>query len=939
VARAGLTPRRASVSAITEHVTPGSPVASERAPQGDLQLGLDYPLPRTLSIGKGTALFVCGWCFSPRSRISSLAFVIDGEVQPLMAHGMPRQDVFRALHSGLDPFEAAGMASDPGSPEDPLLRSFRSGFWGIARIWPREHDRDRELLLRAKLDDGSEGVAELARIPTVSRLGDPLEVGEPEPSAGPFVAICMATYEPQMDLFRPQVDSIRSQTHSNWICVISDDCSSPERVAAMEEALNGDTRFVISRSPRRLHFYRNFERALSLAPSSAAYVAMADQDDFWHADKLETLLGEIGDTRLAYSDARIVSPDDELIAETYWSERRNNHSNLSSLLMANSVTGAASLFPRSLLDDALPFPPRQFAHFHDHWVALTARALGDIAFVDRPLYDYVQHGGAVLGHAKANWMPDLGDRLRGWLKKDPRDRVRQWRLHYFVDCCRLMQFTTILNMRCGERMSAATRRSLNRFPQAERSPIAHLNLARRAARELVGKPETLGAELALFFAFAWRRLVVAATLGLERPRRRMRIDARPPMTLVQTPGARKSNNAAVGTVAAKIAPLELAIREDAPQRINLLIPTIDLEHFFGGYIGKLNLARRLAERGARVRIVTVDPVDTLPSSWPRRLEAYSGLAGLFHRVEVEFGRESQGIEVSRSDRFIATTWWTAHIVDDAVRSLDGGRFLYLIQEYEPFTFPMGTYAALANDSYRFPHFGLFSSELLRDYFRRKAIGVYADGAAAGDEDSAAFESAITAIDPPERSELAGRRTRKLLFYARPEAHAARNMFELGVLALDRAVASGAFQRGWELYGIGTVDAGRRVELEAGGHIDLLPRQAQGDYARVLREHDVGLALMYTPHPSLVPIEMASAGMLTITNSFENKTAEAMAAISSNLITVEPSLDGLAAGLQEAANGVGDFERRASGSEVRWSRDWDQSFNDELMARVASFLDA
>ena len=30
--------------------------------------------------------------------------------------------------------------------------------------------------------------------------------------------------------------------------------------------------------------------------------------------------------------------------------------------------------------------------------------------------------------------------------------------------------------------------------------------------------------------------------------------------------------------------------------------------------------------------------------------------------------------------------------------------------------------------------------------------------------------------------------------------------------------------------------------------------------------------MYTPHPSLVPIEMASAGMLTVTNSFENKTA-------------------------------------------------------------------
>jgi glycosyltransferase involved in cell wall biosynthesis len=927
------------MSAVTEHLTLATPVSRTGGGEGDLQLGLDYPLPRTLAVGRGTALFLCGWCFSTRNQIRSLEFVVDGEVQRPMAHGTPRQDIFRAHHPGLDPFSTADLVCDPKSPEDPFFRSFRSGFWGIARIRPREDDRDCELLLRAELDDGSEAVAHLARIPTVAMVVDPLEVSEPEPSAGPCVAICMATYDPPIDLFLRQVESIRAQTHRNWICVISDDCSSPERLAAMKEAVAGDPRFLISPSRRRLHFYHNFERALSLAPKAAEYVAMADQDDYWHADKLETLLRRLGDAELVYSDARIVSPNGDLISNTYWSERRNNHSNLSSLLMANSVTGAASLFPRGLLDYALPFPPRQFAHFHDHWVALTARSLSDIAFVDRPLYDYVQHGGAVLGHAKANWMPELGARLRSWPKKGPRERVREWRLHYFVDCCRLMQFTTILNMRCGDRMSAAGRRSLNRFPRAERSPIAHLNLARRAARELVGKPETLGAELALFFAFAWRRLLVASTRGLERPRRRLRIDARPPMTLVQTPGRRKSNNAAVGAVAAKIAPLELAVREDAPERVNLLIPTIDLEHFFGGYIGKLNLARRLAERGARVRIVTVDPVGALPSSWARKLESYSGLAGLFDQVEVEFGRESQGIEVSRSDRFIATTWWTAHVAYSALRSLGGGSFLYLIQEYEPFTFPMGTYSALASESYRFPHFGLFSSELLRDYFRRQGIGVFADGAAAGDRASAAFENAITAIPAPKAGELARRNTRRALVYARPEPHAARNMFELGVLALDRAVANGAFGAGWELNGIGTLDTGRRVELEAGGALNLLPRQDQGSYARLLREHDVGLALMHTPHPSLVPIEMASAGMLTVTNSFENKTAEAMADISSNLITVEPSFDDLAAGLRAAAGRVEEFERRARGSEVRWSRDWNVSFNDELMAQVDAFLEA
>ena len=68
-----------------------------------------------------------------------------------------------------------------------------------------------------------------------------------------------------------------------------------------------------------------------------------------------------------------------------------------------------------------------------------------------------------------------------------------------------------------------------------------------------------------------------------------------------------------GPIAEKIAPLRWAVSDDAPTRINLLIPTIDLTHFFGGYIAKFNLARRLAERGSRVRIVTVDPVGPLPA--------------------------------------------------------------------------------------------------------------------------------------------------------------------------------------------------------------------------------------------------------------------------------------------------------------------------------------
>ena len=895
---------------------------------------LDAPLPRELVVGAGTAVFVCGSCFAPDATVRSLRLVVDGERQAVMAHGMPRLDLFATLHPGLDPFDTAGLDADPRSSDDPHLHGYRSGFWGLAVIGPRDHDGVCELRLEAELEAGPVVDAPLASIPLRRELAPPAPVASTGAAHQPLVAICMATHNPPLDLLRRQLASIRGQTHERWVCLISDDNSAPEHLAALTAAVADDPRFVVAPSSRQLGFYGNFERALAMAPADADYVALADQDDEWHPDKLTTLVQAIGEAQLVYSDARIVARDGQVISDTYWNERDNNHSDLLSLLVANAVTGAASLLRRDLLDAALPFPPAQFAHYHDHWIGLVALSLGDIAFVERALYDYVQHGRASLGHAAANRMIPLRERVHS-LRRDPRERVRMWRLHYFVDVCRLMQFATVLRLRCGPRMTPAKRRTLDRFLHTDDSLRSLARLGLRGARELTGRPQTLGAEWMLFHAFAWRRLLAATTR--ERPVRRWRIDALPPPNLAPKPGRVEVEGAAARTIIEKIAPLALAVSDDAPERVNLLIPTVDLEHFFGGYIAKFNLARRLAQRGARVRIVTVDPVGALPPSWTTMIESYSGLEGLFDHVEIAFGRESTGLEVSRRDRFIATTWWTAHLAHAALAALEGERFLYLIQEYEPFTFPMGSFAALAAESYGFPHDALFSTELLRDYFRRHAIGVYANGRREGNAASASFQNAITAIDPPLPGELQGRTTRSLLFYARPEAHAARNMFELGVVALSRAIESGCFQDGWQLHGIGTLRSGRRLALGGDAVLELLPRAAQDDYARQLRRHDVGLALMYTPHPSLVPIEMASAGMLTVTNSFENKTPEAMSAISSNLITGEPTLDGIVAGLREAEAGVVDHERRRLGATVRWSHDWDRSFDDELLARVAAWL--
>ena len=95
--------------------------------------------------------------------------------------------------------------------------------------------------------------------------------------------------------------------------------------------------------------------------------------------------------------------------------------------------------------------------------------------------------------------------------------------------------------------------------------------------------------------------------------------------------------------------------------------------------------------------------------------------------------------------------------------------------------------------------------------------------------------------------------------------------------------------------------------------------------------------MYTPHPSLPPIEMAAAGMPTVTNTFENKDAAALAAISANLIAAEPTVEGVAAALEQAEARCERLDQRAAGSHVDWPSSWKDSLSDDVMAGVERLL--
>lgn len=149
-----------------------------------------------------------------------------------------------------------------------------------------------------------------------------------------------------------------------------------------------------------------------LLASNAPYIAMADQDDVWHVDKLERSMKLMHQLEarygcsmplLTHSDLDLVDQWGAKLGVTYL-QRQHLDPRLcapAELALTNVVTGATVLMNRALLNKALPIP--QAAVMHDWWLALVASVFGIIAMLDHPTVNYRQHGGNLLGATGLGW--------------------------------------------------------------------------------------------------------------------------------------------------------------------------------------------------------------------------------------------------------------------------------------------------------------------------------------------------------------------------------------------------------------------------------------------------------------------------------------------------------------------------------------------------------
>lgn len=378
----------------------------------------------------------------------------------------------------------------------------------------------------------------------------------------------------------------------------------------------------------------------------------------------------------------------------------------------------------------------------------------------------------------------------------------------------------------------------------------------------------------------------------------------------------------------------------APVRVNVLLPQLDPLIMFGGYIACLQFIRKIHEAGFRVRILLVESDRFDREAVNAKLASNPPLQQAVAAAEVEdITRGTHKLVISPSDAFVGYSFWTcikAHFLAEAI----GKKFIFFLQEYEPIFHSHDCCHAIGSYVYRLPHRAIFNTKLLADYFQSKRLGVfgrYQDEEL--DRNHVSFQHALTPTSPPSLKELAGRKTRKLLFYARPEGHARRNLFEVGILGLKMAISKGLFDGNWEFCGVGTLGPEYNVDLGNGRTMHLSGTLPQSDYGVALREFDIGLSLMLAPHPSILPFEMASAGQVVVTNAYESRTKDVLMSISSNIEPCEADPFSIAAALSTALARVDDYEGRIRGASFDWVRDWDAAFNDKVMGRISEMLRA
>ena len=303
------------------------------------------------------------------------------------------------------------------------------------------------------------------------------------------------------------------------------------------------------------------------------------------------------------------------------------------------------------------------------------------------------------------------------------------------------------------------------------------------------------------------------------------------------------------------------ITNEKVKRLNLDTDSIEQNSLLGGVATALIVASCFAQKnGYELRIITRNaPVN------PANYENILKMSGITPPCRVsyysDYDRDSNydkdyRLDITEDDIFFATSWWSAVAIQ---RTSLRKRFFYIVQEVETFFYNHGGEHFLCNQIMQNENIDfIINSHYLYEYFQGHESFMIRQGVF--------FEPAFP-LSIYKAKSFTKKDKYRLFFYARPNNP--RNMFNYGIQMLDAAIAHGIIDtRVWEICCAGQPVG--RIKFSNGYIAKDMGQMTWQAYAEFLQDVDLALCLMYTPHPSYPPYDVACSGGIVITNVFMNK---------------------------------------------------------------------
>lgn len=297
----------------------------------------------------------------------------------------------------------------------------------------------------------------------------------------------------------------------------------------------------------------------------------------------------------------------------------------------------------------------------------------------------------------------------------------------------------------------------------------------------------------------------------------------------------------------------------------LVLQAFEPGQFFAGIRTAVLAGARLADELRRgLRVVVVTPARGGSDHAAARaalaeLVRAEGLPDVADGLSLSTPAQRDAGGHTSQDVWLATYWTTAHALAAQARAgrVDPDRVVYLVQDYEPGFYPWGPEHAQALATYDAGFRPLVNSASLARYL--------------GDQTSARPAAVFApALDPAplhaaaERWRPAPEGEVRVLFYARPGKP--RNMYEAGLAAL-RLWADGLPEGLTGVVRLAGETLPGDVHLGGRARVEPLGKLSYEAYHQLLEETDLGLALMLSPHPGHLALELPMAGIPTVTNTF------------------------------------------------------------------------